>query len=64
MLYERQQAQKPMVENKVRLAPKIVKPGAVALDTKETRLSDLKQKFATPEARAALSKRCSLPKVV
>jgi hypothetical protein len=42
MLYERQQAQKPMVENKVRLAPKIVKPGATALDTKETRLSDLK----------------------
>jgi hypothetical protein len=43
MLFDRLQTSKVEVENKVRLAPKIVKPGTPATNSKEAGLSDLKQ---------------------
>lgn len=43
LMQQKQQESKPLIENKVRSAPRIVKPGQGALSTKETRTRDLKQ---------------------
>ena len=43
MMFDKLQTDKAAVENKVRQAPKIVKPGAPQGDAKETRLRDLQQ---------------------
>ncbi len=42
MLYDKLQGQKSEVENKVRTAPKLVKPGQPATDTKAQKLQNLK----------------------
>jgi hypothetical protein len=43
LLQQKQQEAKPLIENKVRQAPKLVKPGQATQNGKETRLADLKQ---------------------
>jgi hypothetical protein len=43
MLFDKLQSAKPAIENKVRLAPKLVKPGQPAQNSKETELRNLKQ---------------------
>lgn len=43
MLFDRLQQAKPQIENKVRQAPKIVKPGQAAQDSKAEQLQNLKQ---------------------
>jgi hypothetical protein len=43
LMQQKLQESKPQIENKVRQAPKIVKPGQAPQSTKETRARDLKQ---------------------
>lgn len=43
MLHDKQMQAKPQIENRVRQAPKLVKPGAPAQNTKEQSLRNLKQ---------------------
>lgn len=55
MLHDKLQQSKPEIEKKVRLAPKLVKPGQPAADTKATQLDNLRQTIRKSGGKRGIS---------